>query len=315
MDNDVLSDLLCTEQSGSPSLRRRAMGCMMGLLCGDALGSPLEFKGPKTLADYYPNGVDTMVPGWDSTRNRKVGQITDDGEMALCLLHSLAAKGAYDADNVLRRYRNWLKSQPIDVGNTISYALVGVQNAESEANGALMRVAPIAIKAAADPGFDWQDAAAQDAALTHINPVCAHANIIYVESVMLALKGEKPKRIYAQALARAEELKDDALLKCLRASATAEPAYYPCAGWVLIAMQCTYYWLLHAVDYPTAMLAIVNKLGDPDTNGAIAGALLGALFGVASIPLRWRQLVLAFNARPKPYLAASSIPSLLAILA
>ena len=39
------------------------------------------------------------------------------------------------------------------------------------------------------------------------------------------------------------------------------------------------------------MCSIVSKLGDPDTNGAIAGALLGAVFGIDGIPYEWQQTV------------------------
>jgi hypothetical protein len=61
---------------------------------------------------------------------------------------------------------------------------------------------------------------------------------------------------------------------------------------VLVALQNAFYQLLHA---PTTEEGIVNTVmsgGDTDTNAAIAGALLGAVHGRASMPFQWRRTVL-----------------------
>jgi ADP-ribosyl-[dinitrogen reductase] hydrolase len=36
-------------------------------------------------------------------------------------------------------------------------------------------------------------------------------------------------------------------------------------------------------------VAVVNEGGDTDTNGAIAGAIMGARHGASSIPARWLE--------------------------
>ena len=51
--------------------------------------------------------------------------------------------------------------------------------------------------------------------------------------------------------------------------------------------------------------------GDTDTNAAIAGALLGAVYGYSAIPLQWRDRLLTcrplgglpnvYQPRPKPF--------------
>ena len=43
------------------------------------------------------------------------------------------------------------------------------------------------------------------------------------------------------------------------------------------------------------MSAIVSAGGDTDTNGAIAGAVLGVRFGHQAIPARWRNHVAAIR--------------------
>jgi ADP-ribosylglycohydrolase len=48
-----------------------------------------------------------------------------------------------------------------------------------------------------------------------------------------------------------------------------------------------------APSYEAALVDVVNRGGDADTNGAIAGALMGAFHGDAAIPGRWRTAVLS----------------------
>ena len=305
---NLFKKIFVTAPSEDLTITERAEGCLMGLMCGDALGAPIEFHSPYDFKTKYPHGIHDMENGWGVTYHIRKGEITDDSEMAICLLHSLVKSQGYNKEEALAQYKGWLASGPSDVGITIRSALRGSYNPDSQANGALMRVAPIAIHAAFHPESDWQAAAADDCALTHINGHCQCANIVYVESLMLAIQGKKPEYIYAAACNRAKELQDDVLVDLLQKAVSEEPAYYPNAGWLNIAFQAAYYWLLHAKDYPSAMRAIVNKIGDPDTNAAIVGALLGAIYGRRGIPARWQSTVLDYeNDRPAAYHATTAM--------
>ena len=298
----------CSAPGITPEDRLR--GCFMGLMCGDALGSPLEFHSPSNLCSLYPDGVTGMVQGWGITAGRDSGGITDDSEMAIALLRSLLNEHGFNTLAARAQYIDWLSTGPCDVGLTISSALNGSYNPDSQANGALMRVAPIGIFAALHPEWDWQTAAEEDCYITHIHPRCIKANIIYVESLRLALLGESPETIYTAACERATELDDMELLSRLRAARYEEPEYYPQAGWVEIAFQSAYYWLLHAQDFPGALCSVVNNLGDPDTNGAIVGALLGAVYGIGGIPRDWQQEVLKHPGHVSRYSAARGMDML-----
>ncbi len=297
-----------------PELVDRLRGCLMGLMCGDALGAPLEFHSAQELEARHPGGVQGMVAGWGDSAECLPGDTSDDSEMAVTLLHSLLHCGGYNAADAFEAYHEWLDSAPLDAGSTITDALSGESSPDSQANGALMRIAPLALFAALHPDCDWEGAAEEDACLTHVHPKCTHANIIYVESLLLALRGESPRLIYAAALSRAALLREDSLLSRLQAAAREEPAYTPCSGWVEIAFQSAYYWLLHAQEaesFAPALLAVVNHLGDPDTNAAIVGALLGARFGEKALPESWRQAVLQGSLdRPQIYRAASGMEAL-----
>jgi hypothetical protein len=69
-------------------------------------------------------------------------------------------------------------------------------------------------------------------------------------------------------------------------------------GWVLIALQNAFCHLAAGTALEPALIETVGQGGDTDTNAAIAGALLGAADGRASLPMRWMMPVL--TCRPDP---------------
>lgn len=132
----------------------RALGCFLGQVAGDSLGSLAEFRSPEEIRAAWPDGVRRLADGgaWGTL----AGQPTDDSEMALMLARHLAHAPAYDAQEALRGYRFWLASRPFSQGATITGALNGRPSPDSQANGALMRVSPLGIFSAR---FPWRDAA------------------------------------------------------------------------------------------------------------------------------------------------------------
>jgi hypothetical protein len=78
-------------------------------------------------------------------------------------------------------------------------------------------------------------------------------------------------------------------------------------GWVLLALQNAFHRLLHSGSFEDGVVDTVMAGGDTDTNAAICGALLGAVYGRGGIPARWRRAVLtcrpiaeAGASRPRP---------------
>ena len=132
-------------------------------MAGDALGSPAEFSYRGDIVSLFPNGLRKMVPGFATMAGREAGVVTDDTQMAACLQRALVRADGYDPDIAREEYLAWLATDPPDVGETVKDALEGRCNLESQANGALMRVFPIALWAVEHPGFDWREAALQDA--------------------------------------------------------------------------------------------------------------------------------------------------------
>ncbi len=63
-------------------------------------------------------------------------------------------------------------------------------------------------------------------------------------------------------------------------------------------MQNAFFHLAAGTPTESALIETVSRGGDTDTNAAIAGALLGAADGRASLPVRWVMPVL--TCRPDP---------------
>ena len=63
-------------------------------------------------------------------------------------------------------------------------------------------------------------------------------------------------------------------------------------GWVLIAFQNALWQLLNAPGFEEGAIDTVMRGGDTDTNAAICGALLGAVYGANDIPTQWVESIL-----------------------
>ena len=73
---------------------------------------------------------------------------------------------------------------------------------------------------------------------------------------------------------------------------------------MLIAFRNALWQLLHAVDLEEGVVDTVMRGGDTDTNAAICGALLGAVWGIDAIPAQWTNAVLNCRAdRERPGVA------------
>lgn len=288
-------ELQATDEAGMLS---RAQGCLMGQLCGDSLGSLVEFRSANEIRQMYPNGVRELADG--GTFNTLAGQPTDDSEMALMLARSLAERGRFDAGAVREAYRFWLDSNPFDCGNTVRSGLRGTPNPESQANGALMRISPLGIFGARKDLWDVAQWASQDAALTHPHPICRQASALFAMTLARVIRtGCSPSSLYAGMLLWAEHLDaEPALRGALLDAAISPPAdFQRQQGWVLIALRNALWQFLHAHSLEEGVIDTVMRGGDTDTNAAICGALLGAVQGLEAIPSQWQEKVL--NCRPE----------------
>jgi ADP-ribosylglycohydrolase len=280
------------------SVTSRAQGCLVGQLAGDALGSLVEFQSPEKIRLLYPDGVRNMADG--GTWNNIAGQPTDDSEMALLLARMLIKNGCYNSESARKEYLYWLNSNPFDCGITISAALRGKLNPESQANGAMMRISPLGIFGINFELSEVVEWAIQDAVITHPNLICQQANALFITGIFNAVKfGCSAKETFNIIRQTAIEMKaEKMLLDTIEKSFNEPPAnYLQQQGWVLIAFQNALYQLLHTKNPEEGIINTIMCGGDTDTNAAIFGALSGAVYGQASIPAQWLKALQ--NCRPE----------------
>ena len=278
---------------------KRAQGCLLGQIAGDSLGSLVEFKDASTIRGVYPDGVRELADGGEW--NTMAGQPTDDSEMALALARSLVRKNGFSIGDIHRRYVRWKDTLPFDIGTTTLRGLEGDPDPDSQANGALMRVSPLGI-------FGWRmepeglaKLAAEDAALTHPNQICQQVNGLYASAIAEAIQeGLSASALHDRMAVRAEEWNVDQAIqdRIAEAQTRRPPEYYDQMGWVLTAFHNAVYELLHARMLEEGVIETVHCGGDTDTNGAICGALLGAVYGRDDAPAQWVECIV--QCRPTP---------------
>jgi ADP-ribosyl-[dinitrogen reductase] hydrolase len=203
----------------------RAVGCLLGQVAGDSLGSLVEFRTPDDIARQYPDGVRDLADG--GTWKTIAGQPTDDSELALDLARTLAGRKTWSSQAVAAAYGGWYASRPFDIGSTTAQSLSAAASARSkkaeaaqaaadrasQSNGALMRCAPIGIWAR--DAAEAAAAARADAALSHPHPVCQAASAAFVAAITTAVGGGDRDAMLKAAEAAIPEPEADAVRACL----------------------------------------------------------------------------------------------------
>jgi ADP-ribosylglycohydrolase len=304
-----------------PGVLDRARGALLGQIIGDALGTTVEFESASAIASKYPGGLREIVGG--GPFRLRAGQITDDTEQALTLARSLVARRGYDPDHVARGYLEWLEhafdcgnatirafadhDEPLDRGPGIAERIERRTRERwerhcraigrvDEPNGSLMRASPLGVLGWALEPSRLAELAARDSRLSHPAPSCQAACVVFTRAIASAIRTGAPARAVfdeASSFARASELAAWAI-PVLEEARRGPPDGVDgdAQGWIRVAFQNAFTELLHATSFEEALVRTVGRGGDTDTNGCIAGALLGAVFGEARIPERWRAVVL-----------------------
>lgn len=273
--------------SVAPSaLAARAAAAYLGVALGDALGATVEFMTPREIAHDFGVHREIVGGGWLKLR---VGQVTDDTTMSLALGAAiLARRGEVDAFACAQALDAWMRAKPVDIGNTVRRNLlqfrrsgnpVAPPSEHDAGNGAAMRVLPVAL---ATLGLAEERVCAAVRAQAHITHHNAASD---AACEFLALT--------VQDLLRGATLASPVVAERLRALVADFPAFAfrdkprrenP-SGWIVETMQAVLQALTAAEDGEQCLIDIVNRGGDADTTGAIAGMLCGALY--ANWPERW----------------------------
>ena len=303
----------------------RAMGCLLAGGAGDALGAPVEFLDRQAIQRRFgTDGIRDYAPAYGSvgciTDDTQMTLFTAEG--CLRALHHAARYGVEDSGDILRKaYLRWRATQTSGTrerqkdgdswllqhselysrrapGNTCLSALDrrGGERNNSKGCGGIMRVAPCGILHVGQPSLAFH-LGSQAAKLTHGHPtgyLSAGVFAVLIAELMagksLTAACDTARKILVGLPAHDETLR--ALDSAQRAATNgvspdkAIPALGE--GWVAEeALAISLYCALQAKSLEEGIVTAVNITGDSDSTGAIAGNLLGALYGVRAIPQRW----------------------------
>jgi ADP-ribosyl-[dinitrogen reductase] hydrolase len=282
----------------------RIVGMIVGLAAGDALGSPLEFMSRSQIEIKHGHVAKMIGGGWLGLRP---GGWTDDTAMMLCLLGSLLEKGAFDQQDVARRYVEWYRTRPVAIGNVVRATLTlmddeGVpvgeasrrahegSGGQSADNDTVMRCAPLAAWYVSD-ARRLMEASFLDARITNWDIQAASGSALLNLVLSALLRGGKK----ADAFAWAEEsmLANEFGLytNVPDVSFLAERDLKPSSESAVDTLTAAF-WCFHgAASFEEALVRAVNLGGEAGTVGAITGALSGARWGYQKIPPAWAQVL------------------------
>lgn len=280
----------------------QARGVLLGLACGDALGRPVEFVSASEIAAQHSE-LDEMV-GY-GTWNQPAGTITDDTEQALCIARSFVANEAFDPADVAARFVDWYDTGPFDIGGMTRRALTRLKRGDAwneagqrvweespegqnAGNGSVMRCPPLAIPLTTD--WDRLAAASRDSSrITHADPRCTEGCVVLNLTIAGLLENAETPLQDALDYVRSDAPTE--LLSALKPIVHGKQPDLKTSGYVVTSLQTALYDGLHADSATEAIVTAVNRGGDTDTIGAIAGAVAGARFGASQLPHRWLSMI------------------------
>jgi len=278
-------------------VRDRAMGALVGLAVGDALGTTLEFqcrdKKPR-IVDITGGGPFQLPPGcW-----------TDDTAMALALADSLLTAESLDCRDLMDRFVAWWRNGEysctghcFDIGITTRNALeryrhagdplAGSTDPATAGNGSLMRLAPVALRF-------WNDrdrldhAAAQQSRTTHAADEAVDGCRAFAALLADAISG-KPRR---DVLARRSFDGAPAIAEIVGGSWRGRARdSIRSSGYVVHTLEAAIWSVARTANFRNAVVLAANLADDADTVAAVTGQLAGAIYGLSGIPSDWLERI------------------------
>ncbi|MES9971676.1 MAG: ADP-ribosyl-[dinitrogen reductase] hydrolase [Candidatus Thiodiazotropha sp.] len=265
---------------------QRAMGAYIGLAVGDALGATTEFLTPREIKEKH--GVHDKIIGGGWLR-LKAGRVTDDTEMSLALGDSILDRQGVDAKAVAEAFSDWMRKKPVDIGNTVRRGIVHYRNSGETAvavnefdagNGACMRSLAIALFYCDAPQRERFQALRTQSHITHNNPMADAGTETVVEMVVAAMKGWHKSRLQELAASLVSRFP----LYRFDRRQVENPS-----GYIVETLQVVFQAFFAHESFEGILVDVVNRGGDADTTGAIAGMLAGAYYGPNLIPMPWRK--------------------------
>lgn len=281
---------------------------MLGLACGDAVGTTVEFKVRGTfsqLTDMEGGGPFNLV----------AGQWTDDTSMALCLASSLVSctgnvTDCFDPEDQAKNYIKWrdegfLSSTGncFDIGNTVADALrtyeltgnpySGSTNKHSAGNGSIMRLAPIPLY--------YYNSIEKTVKYAELSSKVTHGteeaiDACHLLSLMIhhALQGKSKEEIVFNTIP-VKQLTTKVDLIRAGSYTSKNTDDIKGSGYVIDSLEAALWCFHNSSGFEEAILKAANLGDDADTTAAICGQISGAFYGAGLIPKHWKDKLVKRN--------------------
>jgi ADP-ribosyl-[dinitrogen reductase] hydrolase len=269
-------------------LKQKARAAYAGLAIGDALGATVEFMTPREIAYQYDIHRDIIGGGWLKLEK---GSVTDDTEMSLALGRSILETGRVDAVSAAKAFDAWMRAKPKDIGNTVRRGImhfrntgdaVSPRNDMDAGNGSCMRTLPVALCMLGAERESIVEASRAQAHITHNAKLADAGTECVIDLVQLGITGASR----AQLRQRADELVTLFSEFRFDNSEIENPS-----GYIVDTLKAVFAAFFTTSRFESCLVNVVNKGGDADTTGAIAGMIAGAFYGRENIPEIWRDTI------------------------
>jgi len=281
---------------------------LFGVAVGDAIGVPVEFKSRAYLRD---NPISDMIG--NGTHYVPAGTFSDDSSLTFCLAEALTQD--FDLNTIGQNFVKWYNDNywtaggvVFDIGNTTLQAiyrlesgirpdLAGGFDVDSNGNGSLMRILPLAFYLRDMEKHDRFEITKQVSSITHRHIRSVIACYYYLEFAKQLLEKKDKFEIYKDLK---NEISEDFLFfiedqseveefnRLLKGNIYELPEdKIHSSGYVVHTLEASIWCLLTTNNYKDAVLKAVNLGEDTDTTGAVTGGLAGLLYGVDDIPKGW----------------------------
>ena len=299
-DAPHLVGLMFEGTESGPVSRDRVRGVLLGLAVGNLLGLPVEGLSEGTIARRYPGGITEIDPG------ERTLPMDDDLAQAVELGEALLSGEEY-LEDFARRLVRWRSENGRGIGHTTSAVIDMLERGQAapEAgriiyeqrdriapNGGVMRCAPVALARRGNPQQLVRDSAST-CAVTHYAPECQWSCIIINAAIALLMDGRVPRPAKLSRAIRADEAPAEVVewVEEVNESIGSLRWNHRHIGHTLLCMQSGLWAAITSLGFEEALVQVIGAGGDTDTNGAVAGAVLGARYGASSIPQRWLDCI------------------------
>lgn len=285
-------------------------GLLFGSFVGDALSmGSLWIYNPKAIERKFGRITDYRLPEPNSYHpKKKAGDFTHYGDQTMVLMDSIAGIQAFDLGDFSARWQQLFTGYEgyVDQAtkDTLAHIASGITpgRAGSSSNdlAGASRIAPVLIGYADKDFNEVQSAAEAQTAMTHNHPQVIEAATYFARVALRILEGTGVEAaIEYAALFDYNHLPADEWLELavnqlhLDSVSAVKTLGQTCH--IDHAFPATLYLLLkHGENFETTLIENVMCGGDSAARGLILGMVLGAKYGIESIPKNWLKELNAF---------------------